>query len=197
MITEKEAIGGYVIRFHPAVISVDDFQKRLPPEQLLFDNSYNSPSLKLSEEEVSQFVQQINNVLKSFNEIPSENNKASIMFLDKFLKNASAIAEELFHGNKPSFINFKDQLLQQKIKDAIKYNFRTKHYTNEYSELLGVKALKLEEICNYYFHKPFTDLISEAIINEAKKQLYSTSKSFRQIAMEIGFKSENNFIDLF
>lgn len=197
MITEKEAIEGYVIRFHPAVFSVDDFQKTLSPELILFDNSYNSPSLKISEEEEIQFVQEINNVLKSFNEIPSENHKSTIIFLDKFLKNASAIAEELFQGNKPSFLNFKDQLLLQKIKDAIKYNFKTKHYAKDYAELLGVNALKLEEICNYYFHKPLTGLISEAIIIEAKKQLYSTSKSFRQIAMEIGFKSENNFIDLF
>ena len=48
-----------------------------------------------------------------------------------------------------------------------------------------------------YFGKTLTEMIFERIIIEAKRELYLTSKSIREIAFELGFSDEFYFSRFF
>ncbi|MCI9846599.1 helix-turn-helix domain-containing protein [Flavobacterium pectinovorum] len=48
-----------------------------------------------------------------------------------------------------------------------------------------------------YFKKTLTDLISERIIIEAKRELYMTNKTVKEIAYELGYDDEHYFSRFF
>jgi len=63
--------------------------------------------------------------------------------------------------------------------------------------LLHISPKALARICKQYFHKTLTDLIAERIVIEAKRGLYLTSKSVKEIAWELGYEDEHYFSRFF
>jgi AraC family transcriptional activator of pobA len=55
----------------------------------------------------------------------------------------------------------------------------------------------LAKICKTHFHKTLSDLISERIVIEAKRELNLTGKSVKEIAWELGYEDEHYFSRFF
>ena len=53
------------------------------------------------------------------------------------------------------------------------------------------------KIAKSHFNKTLTDLIAERIIIEAKRELYLTSKSVKEIAYDLGYDDEHYFSRFF
>ncbi len=53
------------------------------------------------------------------------------------------------------------------------------------------------KIFKTHFNKTLTDLISERIIIEAKRELYLTHKSIKEIAFDLGYNDEHYFSRFF
>jgi AraC-like DNA-binding protein len=85
----------------------------------------------------------------------------------------------------------------QKLKDAIELHFKSKHSPGEYAELLYVTPRSLAKITKLHLNKTPGELISERIIIEAKRELYFTSKSVKEIAWELGYEDEYYFSRFF
>ena len=60
-----------------------------------------------------------------------------------------------------------------------------------------VTMQKLAKITKNYFNKTLTDLIAERIIIEAKRELYLTSKTVKEIAHGLGYQDEYYFSRFF
>ncbi len=84
--------------------------------------------------------------------------------------------------NKATFI-------LQNLKKLIEANFRTKHFASDYADLLNIKPIALAKITKSHFDKTITNLISERII-EAKRELYLTASSEKEIAYDLGYEDE-------
>jgi YesN/AraC family two-component response regulator len=97
---------------------------------------------------------------------------------------------QVTEGNKEPFI-------LQNLKDAIEAHFRTKHSASSYADLLNISPKALAKITKAHFNKTLTDLISERIIIEAKRELYLTNKSVKEIAGELGYEDEHYFSRFF
>ena len=76
-------------------------------------------------------------------------------------------------------------------------HFKAKHTASEYAGLLHISPKALARICKNYFQKTLTDLIAERIVIEAKRELYLTSKSIKEIAWELGYEDEHYFSRFF
>jgi len=62
---------------------------------------------------------------------------------------------------------------------------------------LNISANALAKITKKHFNKTLTDLISERIIIEAKRELYLTNKAVKEIAYELGYADEYYFSRFF
>jgi AraC-like DNA-binding protein len=71
------------------------------------------------------------------------------------------------------------------------------HSAGDYADLLHISAKALARITKTHFNKTLTDLISERIIIEAKRELYLTSKTIKEIAWELGYEDEYYFSRFF
>ena len=71
------------------------------------------------------------------------------------------------------------------------------HSANEYANMLAITPKALTRLTKAHFNKTLTDLISERIIIEAKRELYLTNKTIKEIAYELGYNDEYYFSRFF
>ena len=120
-----------------------------------------------------------------------------ISYLKIFLINASRLkasqqedVEKLNDTNEMPFI-------LQNLKNFIESNYKTKHTASEYANMLAITPKALTRLTKAHFNKTLTDLISERIIIEAKRELYLTNKTVKEIAYELGYNDEYYFSRFF
>lgn len=90
-----------------------------------------------------------------------------------------------------------EPFILQKLKDAIEENFRVKHSPADYAEMLYITPKALAKITKSYFNKTLSSLINERIVIEAKRELYLTDKTVKEIAWELGYEDEYYFSRFF
>nr|GFC51355.1 hypothetical protein [Tanacetum cinerariifolium] len=87
--------------------------------------------------------------------------------------------------------------LLQQLQDAINTHYRHLHTAGEYADLLRVPARSLTRLVKSHYQKTLSQLITERIIMEAKRELYLTSQSVKAIAFALGFGDEYYFSRFF
>jgi AraC family transcriptional regulator, transcriptional activator of pobA len=65
------------------------------------------------------------------------------------------------------------------------------------AHLLGVTPGHLNVICKKEYGCKAYDMIQQAVLNEAKKQLLETDKKIKQVADELGFRDSAHFCNFF
>jgi len=120
-----------------------------------------------------------------------------VSYLRIFLITASRLKIEQQPVLKQIAENTKEPFILQKLKDAIEENFKTKHSASEYADLLYISPKALAKITKSHFNKTLSGLINERIIIEAKRELYLTDKTVKEIAYELGYQDEYYFSRFF
>ena len=76
-------------------------------------------------------------------------------------------------------------------------HFKQKHSASDYAALLNITPNALAKAVKTHFNKTPTELITERIIVEAKRELYMTSKPVKAIAFHLGYADEFYFSRFF
>ncbi|WP_254560068.1 helix-turn-helix domain-containing protein [Dyadobacter diqingensis] len=93
----------------------------------------------------------------------------------------------------------RDQRLDvfRKFNILVETNFRTDHSVNYYAERLNKSPKTLSNIFALYNDKTPVQVIHERILVEAKRLLFYTDKSVKQITYELGFTDPAYFSNFF
>ena len=83
------------------------------------------------------------------------------------------------------------------IKSALETHFRNIHSVQEYADLLLIPAKTLSRICKKAFGKTPTELIADRIGTEARRELYLTDRSVKEIGLDLGFEDAYYFSRFF
>lgn len=95
------------------------------------------------------------------------------------------------------------ELSGDKLDTLRKYNllvethYRTKHQVKFYAEMLNKSPKTLSNLFALYNHKSPLLVIQERILLEAKRLLFYTEKSSKEIAYLLGFEDANHFSKFF
>lgn len=188
---------GIAIHFHPDFFCIHLHQKEVACNGVLFNNIYKPPFI------------QIDNTTKNTLELLIEQMKTEIQnpalaqyellvsYLKIFLITASRLKKEQQPEIEKALKNLKEPFILQNLKDTIEKDFKTKHSASDYADSLNISTKALAKITKSYFNKTLTDLISERIIIEAKRELYLTNKTVKEIAYELGYQDEFYFSRFF
>ena len=114
-----------------------------------------------------------------------------------FLITATRLKNEQLLEDENVVSDTKEPYILQNLKDAIELNFKIKHSPSNYADLLNITPKALAKITKNHFNKTLSNLIAERIIIEAKRELYLTNKSVKQIAFELGYDDEHYFSRFF
>lgn len=197
MLCDCEHITGIAIQFHPDFFCIFKHQAEVSCNGILFNNIYDPPFVDINETASGTLSMLIAQMKTEMQEAGLAHQESLISYLKLFLITASRLKvdqqpEALTHPKQPD-----EPFILQKLKDAIEQDFKTKHSAGEYADALHISTKALAKLTKSHFNKTLTELISERIIIEAKRELYLTSKSVKEIAFDLGYKDEYYFSRFF
>jgi AraC family transcriptional regulator, transcriptional activator of pobA len=191
--TDAEGIKGIMINFHPEFFCLFRHENEIPYCSAIFNNVYQSPLIVIASNEAANFQWLIEQMKEEIGKKEPGQHDLLVAMLKVFLIRASRIKMKQ-HTELPSgSLLGKEPVILQQLQDAIDRYYREKHSASDYASMLNVTPKTLGRIAKSHFNKTLTDLISERIIVEAKRQLYMTQRTVKEIAYDLGFNDEYHF----
>ena len=197
MMSGNKKLGGIALQFHPDFFCIHKHQAEVACNGVLFNNIYNPPFITIDENSASTFRMLVNQIKDEMQNPALAQYELLISYLKIFLITASRLKTEQEPKALQIISELKEPFILQNLKDAIEKDFKTKHSASDYAKLLNISAGALAKITKTHFNKTLTDLISERIIIEAKRELYLTNKAVKEIAYELGYQDEYYFSRFF
>ena len=152
-----------------------------------------NPTMDLSEELYQQVIPLIT-LLR--NEINRNDNLSSILIrsllqsaLLLMVRDNTAAHEFIKQPEIPTHIS--------EFKSLIQLNYKEHLSVEGYAQLLHLSVKHLIALCKKHTGKTPLKLIQEKLISEAKKELFYTHKSIKEIAIDLGFEDPANFSNYF
>ena len=196
MITAQN-LKGIAIHFHPDFFCIHKHQSEVACNGILFNNIYQPPLVMVNKESATIFnmlIQQITNEIQN-NALAQY--ELLIAYLKIFLITTCRLKATQNQIAKADISNIKEPFILRDLKDILEKDFKTKHSVSSYAEALHISPKALAKIIKTHFNKTLTALIAERIIIEAKRELYLTNKTVKEIAYELGYDDEFYFSRFF
>ncbi len=197
MLQAVEPLMGIAIQFHHDFFCIYRHHQEIAANGILFNNIYEQPFVNLNENCKSTILNLIHGIADELKADAFRKDEVLVSYLKILLVMATRIklAQQSVHHTEA--VNSKQQFLIQNLKNAIEDNFRKRHSASDYADILHLTPASLARITKSHFNKTLSDLISERIIIEAKRELYLTDKTVKEIAYELGYEDEYYFSRVF
>ena len=192
MFSSDKNLQGIAIQFHSDFYCIHRNPAETNCDTVLFNNIYQTPFFSVNKEMDEKFDFIIEQLKSEFSGNDHQKYKLLVPILKVFLGNASRIKLKT-HTEKPKFTDSKTPFILRNLKNEIEANFKEKHSANDYAELLNISSNALAKLVKSHFDKTLTELITERILIEAKRELYMTSKPIKEIAWSLGYEDEYYF----
>ena len=190
-------LNGVAIYFHFDFFCIHKHHKELELNGVLYNNVFHPPFIKVDEKAAATFESLCDQIRTEMQHPALAQYELLVSYLKIFLITASRLKVEQQYAKSEIAMNSNEPFILQKLKDAIETNFRTKHSASDYAELLYISPKTLAKMTKAHFNKTLSSLISERIIIEAKRELYLTNKTVKEIAYELGYEDEYYFSRFF
>jgi len=191
------SVKGVAIYFHSDFFCIHKHQTEVTCNGVLFNNIYQKPFF-LVDEELEDMLDKVIGQIKTEIQRPGlAQYELLISFMKIFLISASRAKAQQQPESIPLSTTRKEPFILQNLKEAIEKDFRSKHTPQDYAILLNISSNALARIAKTHFNKTLTNLITERIIIEAKRELYLTNKSVKEVAYELGYDDEYYFSRFF
>lgn len=155
----------------------------------IIENPQNGHELLLNEVDVS-FVEDILGKINVENQSPSEWQQRMLgAYLTVLLTYLSRLYALQFKDDGPSV----DKLLLKNFQAKINEHFREIREVTDYAALLNISAGHLSEVVKIQSGKPAIKHIHERLILEARRLLFHTNNSLKEIAFDLGFADASYF----
>ena len=188
---------GWVIHFHPDFFCIHKHQKEVACNGVLFNNIYSPPLVQIDEKTSANFENVIEQLKTEMQNPALAQYELLISYLKIFLITASRLKTEQHTKAHEVAAEKEEPFILQNLKNAIELHYKTKHSASDYADMLSITPKALTRLTKTHLNKTLTDLIAERIIIEAKRELYLTNKTVKEIAFELGYNDEYYFSRFF
>ncbi|MFP5041289.1 helix-turn-helix domain-containing protein [Parasediminibacterium sp. JCM 36343] len=197
MIAADKEIQGIALNFHPDFFCIHKHHDEVACNGVLFNNIYNPPTVAIDTATIPIFDILVAQLKTEMQNPALAQYELLVSYLKIFLITAARLKSEQDPTPKQTVQSHKEPFILQNLKNYIETHFKTKHSASEYADLLFISPKALAKITKAHFNKTLTNLISERIIIEAKRELYLTSKTVKEIAYTLGYEDEHYFSRFF
>jgi len=190
-------IQGMALQFHPDFFCIHKHQHEVACNGVLFNNIYDPPFVKVDEASANTFNMLLEQVKAEMQNPALAQYELLISYLKIFLITASRLKTDQQPQAALSVSNAEGPFILQKLKDYIELHYKTLHTPGDYADMLNISPKALAKITKAHFNKTLTNMIAGRIIIEAKRELYLTNKTVKEIAYELGYNDESYFSRFF
>ncbi len=189
-------VKGIAIYFHADFFCIHKHQTEVTCNGVLFNNIYQRPFVFVDKELRGTLHKMVDQIRLEMQNPGLAQYELLISYMKIFLIAASRSKLQQ-QPQETALKKEKEPLILQNLKEAIEKDFKSKHTPGDYAVLLNISPNALARITKSYFNKTLTDLITERIIIEAKRELYLTNKTVKEVAWELGYEDEYYFSRFF
>lgn len=194
MLTSDTSCTGVLLNFHPDFFCTYRHQNEIETEGVLFHNFNQPPYFKI--EQIETFYSLVDQVSKEMGKESIAQHEVLVAYLKIVLIEAVRQKKQFDQQNINTSFGHQSEVMQRLI-DLIENRFCEMHAPQDYADLLSVSSKTLARITKKYLNQTLTDLIMNRIIVEAKRELYLTSKSVKQVGGALGYQDEFYFSRVF
>lgn len=188
-----EHMKGVMLNFHHDFFCIIKHHREVACDGILFNNINQTPLVNITADEAPMIRQLISQVENELLVAGLAQHDLLISYLKILLINVTRIKLSQTIAKPPVKEQTSESEALLQFKAYIDKYFREKHSAGEYADLLNMTVKNLGKIVKDHYGRTPTDMITERIIVEAKRDLYLTSKPIKEIAYELGFKDEYHF----
>ena len=197
MLSTEQKLKATIIHFHPDFFCIHKHHNEVACDGVLFNNFYEPPLIKIDEPTEKKIKTVIDQMEDELQKPELAQYDSIIAYLKIFLISVSRLKVTQIDNIENLGVKKEEPFVLKNLKNYIEEHFRTKHSVSEYADMLSVSAKTLAKIVKTHFNKTIGELISERIIIEAKRELYLTNKSVKEIAFDLGYNDEYYFSRFF
>jgi len=197
MFSGNVPIKGTAIHFHPEFFCIFKHHKEVSCNGVLYNNIYQPPFVTVDEPSAATFKMLCEQIKTEMQNPDLAQYELLVSYLKIFLITAARLKTQQQPEAAAAVKGLKEPFILQKLKDAIEENFKIKHSPADYAEMLYISPKALAKITKSHFNKTLSSLINERIIIEAKRELYLSDKTIKEIAYELGYEDEYYFSRFF
>ncbi len=195
LLKRNKGVTGFVISFKSdfflAINSNSQFLESIP----YINNSYINPVIELCNKEI------VKNIFEKLSEIEIEyhsNHEDRLIVINSYLTSFLLILKRIYSAeNADSKLPLMKGEIAVKFKNLIEINFRTIKSASEYSDKLNITTGHLNDISKKEYGKTASDLIFDRVILEAKRLLYYSPMSIKEIAGILNYEDASYFSRFF
>lgn len=184
---QSQPMIGTMLCFTDEFLAIEENQllKQLP----IIQNIQNGHELELSAENV-QFIEDI--MAKMLNEYLQKHDWRNGMLLS-YLRILAIYVSRLYTEQFPDDESAADRALLKKFRTLINEQFIQLHDVGSYADRLFITPGHLSEVIKQQSGKSAIEHIHERLILEAKRLLFHTESSIKEIAYQLGFEEASYF----
>jgi AraC-like DNA-binding protein len=155
----------------------------------IIQNPHNGHELLLAETDV-HFVEEMIAKINAEYQHPGEwQQRMLTAYLTVLLTYLSRLYNEQFKEGNVSA----DKLLLKNFQTRINEHFRELHEVSEYASQLNISAGHLSDVVKAHSGKPAIKHIHDRLILEARRLLFHTNNSLKEISFDLGFTDASYF----
>jgi len=182
-----------LLQFHGDFYCMEYHREEVACNGLLFNNIYIEPSLQLSDADHKGFNQLMEQLTEEFT-MPEPSDIVLKSLLQLFLAKSSRVKNRELDST--AYVSQRDDEMER-FKELLEIHYLNLRKPSDYADLLIMAPNTLTKRCTKYFKKTPSQLITERLIVEAKKQLHLTRKTIKEIAYALNFQDEFYFSRVF
>jgi len=186
-------VAGVTLNFHSDFFCTYKHQSEIQTEGVLFHNVFQPTFFSCSDEKPLLLL--LDQMKSEIRQDFIGQHQQLVSYLKIFLLSILRIKHSCSLSQENNF-NSPPEMMQNLIEN-IETHFRQKHSAIDYAEMFNVSTSSLAKMVRKYFGKTLTKLLAERILVEAKRELYLTSKSVKEISFLLGYQDEHYFSRFF
>jgi len=193
-IIESEKSFGYVLLFSTQFLIENNIPSNFIEDLNLFNNYGQSPPLPINEEQLLRFSNYCQEIMKWNNSNMKFKEQALGAFLKLLLIETNNLCSLSSHLIKP--IEIKSSIVKN-FKNLVNQKYSHWHSSSEYANHLNISPDHLNRTIKNLIGKSAKEYIQNRITIAAKRLLYFSELSNKEIGFELGFEESSNFSAFF
>jgi AraC-like DNA-binding protein len=185
---------GYILLFTAEFYAVNLGKERIFAELPFMSQSSPNPVLLLSEHQQSPFLETIKMFEAELRADRAHREEMLRAYLNIFLVHARRLFEETARADGSGSPAHE---LIDRLRILIEHHFTTIHAAGAYAEMLSVSQNHLNTTVRKLLGRTIGDLVHERIILEAKRLLFHTELSVKEIAFGLNYDDPSYFTRFF
>ncbi len=193
-VIEEEKSFGYAIVFSNQFLAENNIPLQFIEDLNLFHDYLDQPPLPLSEEELEKLTGYSEEMLTLFQSRGKFNSQALGAYLKLFFIQCNNLCTLSFdeHPRAQAASG-----LLKRFKELLNQHHTRWHAATDYANALNVSADHLNRVVKSLVGKTVKEMIQSRIVMAAKRQLYFTDLSAKEIGYALGFSEPANFSSFF